>query len=175
MPTNIIMDYTFKDRRVSNPDGTLAVTLPSAAPLVLGPGPVNSQDLKQVANFRSSPPLTVNISSYFIAGTTQFHARVVFRYVADPPSIWVPANMWPQHILGGHTIPFSMYLTAGIPRLAPSAKEAQVGGQTTEVWDTFEIVSGKWYTADLIWDKDTSSERETRHRASSNSRGQGPV
>ncbi|KAF2814493.1 uncharacterized protein BDZ99DRAFT_238561 [Mytilinidion resinicola] len=155
MPTNTIIDYFFNDRRVANPDGTFASLLPGRAQLVPGPGSFEEQILPQAVILGPDAPLVVDTSSYYIAGTAQFHARVVFKYMAGPPNPLIPGPMFKQYLLHNDAIPFSLYLTEGVPRLAAAVREAVVGSQATEIFDTPEIVSGKWYSADLVWDKDT--------------------
>jgi hypothetical protein len=154
MPTAVILDYVFNDTRVANPDGTFVSQLPATAEIVAGPGNFNGQNLEKAANFLHSGPLEVNTSSYFIAGTSQFHVRVVFKYVPRLQSPLHPGR-GRQVLVESDQIPFTLFLTSRIPKLATSVKDAAVGFRETEVFAVPEIVPEKWYLAELVWDKDT--------------------
>jgi hypothetical protein len=152
MATNVIIDYIFNGRRVSNPDGTFPATLPAGAQVVAGPGSFGGQSLPQAVKYGADGPLVTDVSAYFVAGTAQFHARVVFRWEDRSP---VPGLA--KHLLVCRSIPFSLEIvpngTSG--KLSATLTTSTNIPQSTQLFDAPLLQVDKWYTADLVYDKDT--------------------
>ena len=149
----IIVDYIFKDTRVTNPDGSVPTTLPSDTRLVDGPGSFQGQDLPKAARVGFSGPIAADISAVPIPDTSRFHARVVFRIDAA-----FNQSAAPKDLFACGRLPFSLILhgqTDSFVKLVGSVRSSTVQWRGTEAYYAAKVTPGEWHTADLVYDVDT--------------------
>ncbi|KAF2469839.1 uncharacterized protein BDR25DRAFT_343511 [Lindgomyces ingoldianus] len=156
---SVVLDYTFKDTSVANPDGTFVSQLPSDAQIVpWSGGSIQGQNLLRAVVFGPSGPLEVDLSNYAVDTTSQFHARVVFIYggTNPPPSAPYP----PRIILQSNFIPFSLNLVFRDGKVWLQSQVSVTGPSTrlfpcaTQTFSTPQINPGVPYAAELVWDSE---------------------
>ncbi|KAF2000676.1 hypothetical protein P154DRAFT_563151 [Amniculicola lignicola CBS 123094] len=155
----VVLDYTFKNTSVANPDGTFVSQLPSDAQIVPWTGgSIQGQNLSQAVVFGPSGSLEVDLSNYAVGSTSQFHARVVFIYGGSNPPVSAPYP--PRIILQSTIIPFSLklvflegkvWLQSEVSVSGPSARQFSY---VTQTFSTPQINPGVPYVAELVWDSE---------------------
>ena len=148
-----VVDYTFNAKQVSNPDGSLRISLPDDTQIVDGPGTFQDQSLPKAARVGQSAPIDVDISTKTIGDASRFHVHVVFSIDSgfddrNAPKMLVESNRLP--------IQLGLYGQAdSTVKLAGGVRSSNVQWRSTETYSTPTIEPGKWYAADLVYDTDT--------------------
>jgi hypothetical protein len=147
--SRVVLDYSFAQKHVTNPDGSIPTDIPSDASIVDGPGSFQGQTYPKAVQVGFTGPIQSDISSVPISNILSFHVRVVFS-----PSGGFGA---PQTLVNCSKLPFSLYISneAGSVKLATSINSQAVGLRGTETFGAPTLVPGSWYTADVVYDVDT--------------------
>ncbi len=155
-----VIDYLLDRPTVSNPDGSLSISFPTANIETFGsPLTIQGDTYYGCIDLSSSPRgSSVDISGVSSLNKNRFHARVVF---------WTPAiSSGQQNLIDSDRLPFSLSLratTTGLIQLVSSVQSSTVGWQaaTTGLADLTPLHSSpfvtpdQWHVADLVYDTDT--------------------
>ncbi|HYW36195.1 MAG TPA: LamG-like jellyroll fold domain-containing protein [Balneolaceae bacterium] len=145
-----IINYTFDDLQLSNPDGTLT-TNATGCEVVTGPGSTDLGDYPKALNFGNAGKAQVNLPLDKL-NKQKFCVRTLVKL--DAP---ITAR---QNLAESNAIPFSLFLQpvsgSGDFKAVASVKPANYGWSTaTSEFSTTTLSVGTWYLIDLIYDTDT--------------------
>jgi len=147
-----IIDYTFDQAQVSNPDGSLPIDIDSAAITSLEPEPVIVDGVAYNGALDTTGlvgGLSVDIGSISTIDPVRFHARVVF-YFED-------ALNGKQNLIECDRLPFVLALDGdgGTSTITASVKSRTIGWRSSETYSSPDVVRFEWHYADLVYDTDT--------------------
>ncbi|KAF2795053.1 hypothetical protein K505DRAFT_336397 [Melanomma pulvis-pyrius CBS 109.77] len=157
MPIRTLVDWTFSGaRRVSNPDGSLAVDLPADTSIVDGPGAFQGQILPKAVIVGFSGPIVAPIAALPV-GTThvefqRFHGRIVFQSKTNHR----PGSSAPDKSILHSNLPFDFLLRSTSDSMKVAAfTVTSVRRDYTETYPVPGIFANDWHSADIIYDLDT--------------------
>lgn len=144
-----LIDYAFKDTTVSSADSSFTVEF-SGATITTGPGTTPLGSFEKALDLGASGKAAVDLT-----GLSPDLARFCIRFVFQAAT----AAGSRQNLVESTLLPFSLFLDkgdkAGELNLVASVSPKAHGWQGADTRFKKGLKPGVWYTADLVYDKDT--------------------
>lgn len=143
-----LIDHTFDDTHVSNPDGSVPMEFHGAT-IVAGPGDAFGGSYPKALSLNATGAAAVDVSSLAL-DQRRFHVRIVFRLEASFEGR--------QNLVESDRLPFALFLHGagrGGVRLVASVNPTAHGWRAADTRFGPRVTVRQWHCADLVYDLDT--------------------